>query len=292
MPTLKQQFESGQAAQPKVRKYVVKPQDDPISVAAATGVSPTALLGANGIKSLTPGQTLNIPQTTASQTAAVGGSLMGIPLTPGPSAVTNNLVTGGPGAPGGVMGTGNASQMSLSRGAFTVGNQSTLFSAPAPQVPQVNPRQSNLISPVSAPIVPPVPGVNNPQAQPGGYGYTAQQIAGRPNTQMPQSSVPYSILASANPAALAGLNPVSGTSGAGGVSAGPWNNDGQYDARDVNWKRGTAGYGQDFTRGRNRDLRHIRIGQNQESPSVMDAAPSIISANPYLNNVLTWRAST
>lgn len=216
----------------------------------------------NGIKTLTAGQTIKVPNATNMSLSrgtastgiknpvtfapvtqrptiaslisgqfqnqgmqgqgAVGGSLQGIPLAPGSNSVTNSLVTGG--------------------------------------------------------YKPP-----NPQLQPGGYGYTAQNIANRPNTQLPQSMLPYYDLASNNFAAGASSN-----TGTAGVS-GPWNGDGVYNSQDINWRRGTAGYGQDFTRGRNRDLRNIRTGSGGSAAS---AAPQIVNANPYLNNVLTWRIAT
>lgn len=43
------------------QKYVVKKDDNLLKVARRTGVSPTAIKTANGIKTLTPGQTIRVP---------------------------------------------------------------------------------------------------------------------------------------------------------------------------------------------------------------------------------------
>lgn len=71
------------------QKYVVKQQDNPLTLAAKFEMSPQALLANNGIKSLTAGQTIKVP-TSGGLSGDKQGQLGTIPKTNGPFAVNTN----------------------------------------------------------------------------------------------------------------------------------------------------------------------------------------------------------
>lgn len=138
-------------------------------------------------------------------------------------------------------------------------------------------------------------GPRNPQIQPGGYGYNAMNIAARPNTQMPQSFLPYSTLAATPPSLLAGITPT--------APAGPVNQYGEpiniiTDA--YGRQRGSAGFGQYTSQTGNAvDARNLRIdpkwAQLESDAAAYRAAtasaPSYVTpfANQVASNNLTWR---
>jgi LysM repeat protein len=71
------------------KKYVVKSTDNPLTLAKKFGVPASKLLQANGLVSLTPGQTLKVPASLGSRTSA-GGAYQAGPHQNDPSTATYN----------------------------------------------------------------------------------------------------------------------------------------------------------------------------------------------------------
>lgn len=70
------------------QKYIVKQQDNPLTLAAKFETSPQALLANNGIKTLTAGQTIKVP--TGGGLSGDKQGQLGIPKTNGGFIVNNN----------------------------------------------------------------------------------------------------------------------------------------------------------------------------------------------------------